>query len=371
MRARALLWALLPALTIAAAAFPGAADAGRGMEVAVQDDKVFVSNHGEGVERGLDLARELGATTVRALIVWDETPDFSAHDRLVEAATARGMRVQLSITAVPRWGGSDGVTDTVRPSVPRFAAFAAHVAGHFRGRVASYSIWNEPNWRTWLQPARGAPARYRAIYVAAYAAIKRADPAARVLLGELAPHVNPPWSIGPISFLREMTCQDEDGRRLRRCVPLRTDGVAIHPYEFAHPPDWRGAREGSVTLGTLDRLTRELRRLSRRRALVAPRGGPPAVYLTEFGYFASGKRATPKRARARWLPQAFQIALRNPHVRQMTLFGLIRNPGEKWDVGVVSGGGRPESAFDALRRWTDARSGRGLIAARLGTLPGS
>lgn len=355
---------VVPGLVIAAllalvSATP--ATAARGMEVAVQDDKVFVSNEAPGVEHGLDLARQMGATTVRALLAWDETPDFFAHDRLVAAAAARGMRVQFSLTGTPRWGGSTKATDTLRPSAARFATFAARVAAHYRGRVGSYSIWNEPNWHTWIRPARTAPTQYRALYTAGYKAIKQADPAAKVLIGELAPHVNPPQSIGPLTFLQKLGC--------KRCKPLVTDGVALHPYEFKHAPSWRGVRAGSVTIGTLGRMTTELRRLAKRGVLKQPGGGAPPVHLTEFGYFASGPRATPKRLRARWMPQAFQIALRNPRVRQMTLFGLIRNPGESWDVGIVARSGRPEPAFHALRRWTDARARRALIAGPLGTLP--
>jgi hypothetical protein len=348
---------------------PAPASAARGMELAVQDDKVFVVGEPPGVDAGLDKARELGMTTVRALVTWRTALDLHAYDRLVNAASARGMRVQLSLTGMPRWGGSNKVTDTTRPSPRRFARFAAHIARHFRGRVASYSIWNEPNWRTWMVPRRSAPARYRAIYTAAYAAVKKADPSARVLLGELAPHVNPPWSTGPLRFLREMSCQDRRGRRARRCKPIRTDGVALHPYEFRHRPRWRGARTGSVTIGTVGRLTRELRRLGRTRALISSKGGPAPVYLTEFAYFASGKRSTPARLRARWLPQAFELALRTSRVRQMTLFGLFRDPGEKWDVGMIDQLGRHDAAFGSLQRWSSARGRKGLVTTALGTLP--
>jgi hypothetical protein len=220
-----------------------------------------------------------------------------------------------------------------------------------------------------MVPRKTAAKQYRAIYQAGYAAIKKADPTAKVLLGELAPHVNPPWSIGPLTFLRQMSCLNKQGKRVRRCKPLRTDGVAIHPYEFTRPPKSRRVRSGSVTIGTLDRLTRELKRLSRKRAIVSTRGGPAPVYLTEFGYFASGPRKTTTKLRARWLPQAFQLALRAPRVRQMTLFGLYRDPGAKWDVGMIDKGGRKDAAHKALKRWSNARAKAGLVSTALGTLP--
>jgi hypothetical protein len=362
-RARRLPCATLAALALAV---PAPALGAPGMELALQDDKVFVLDQGPGVERGLDHARRLGATTIKALMSWRPGPPFPEHDRLVSAAAARGVRVQLDITAVPRWGGSTQVTDTTRPSRARFARFAYRVARHFRGRVTRYSVWNEPNWHTWLLPARRAPASYRGLYVAARNAIKRADPAAQVLLGELAPHENPPASIGPRAFLRRMSCEDRTGRRLRHCPPLEADGVALHPYEFSHPPSWRGAHPDSMTIGTLHRLNAELRRLSRRRALVAPGGGPPPVYLTEFAYFASGDRSVRSRTRARWLARAYDIALANPRVRQMTLFGLLKTPSlESWNVGVLGRGGHRDASYRTLERWAVRRARAGQIAAPL------
>jgi hypothetical protein len=362
-RARRLLFAVLAALILS---LPAPALAAQGMELALQDDKVFLQDQGPGVERGLTHARRLGVTTIKAILVWTPGSTFPEHDRLLAAAAARGMRVQFDLTAVPAWGGSTRITDTTRPSRARFASFAYRVARHFRGRVARYSIWNEPNWHTWLQPARRAPSSYRGLYVAARNAIVRADPAVPVLLGELAPHENPPWSIGPLAFLRRMSCQDRGGRALRRCPPLKADGVALHPYEFLHPPEWRGPHPDSVTIGTLGRLTRELRRLARRRALIAPGGRPPPVYLTEFAYFASGDRSVPSRTRARWLARAYDIALAHPRVRQMTLFGLLQTPSlDSWNVGVLTRRGRRDASYRTLERWAVRRARAGQIAAPL------
>ena len=69
----------------------------------------------------------------------------------------------------------------------KFGRFVRTVAGHFEGRVDRYSIWNEPNWATWLYPVKHAASLYRALYLAGYANVKRVDPKAKVLIGELAP----------------------------------------------------------------------------------------------------------------------------------------------------------------------------------------
>src|SRR5687767_908329 len=91
-------------LCVAVAAFLGAAapaSADR-LEIGVQDDAVFLSGSGIGREAGLARARQMGATHIRTGIDW-ETDDFAAHDALVSAAAARGMRVQLTLTPAPGW----------------------------------------------------------------------------------------------------------------------------------------------------------------------------------------------------------------------------------------------------------------------------
>jgi hypothetical protein len=319
------------------------------LEVGVQDDAVFVSGAGIGREAGLDRARQFGATHIRAGVDW-QTGDFAAHDALVAAAAARGLRVQLTLTPAPRWVRRTRRTDTHRPSPGGFAAFARRVARHFRGRVFRYSVMNEPNWRTWLQPHRRSARLYRAIYARSYRAIKSVDRRNRVLFGELAPHHKPGLSIGPLRFMRDALCVNSRWRKRRGCKPLRADGLAIHPYEFTRRPGFRHPQRDSVTIGTLGRLTSALRRLRRARALTTPRGGTVPVYLTEFGYFASGKRRLPAATRARYLRQAYRIARRTRGVRQIVQYQLVQTPRANWNTGVIRPGGRPDPAFFALKR---------------------
>ena len=95
------------------------------------------------------------------------------------------------------------------------------------------------------------------------------------------------------------------------------------------------------------------------------------MYLTEFGVLRIREALDAgTQLRARWLPQAFQLALRAPQVRQMTLFGLFRDPGEKWDVGHDrQAPGAQDAAFGSLQRWSSSRAQSGLVSTALGRLP--
>jgi hypothetical protein len=375
MRFRLLLALLAAALLALAVA--GSASAAPGLEVAVQDDGHLLSDDAGARAAALDAAASLGAVYVRANVYWANTApsptsrrapaapvyDFGRYDRLVDEAAARGLRVQLTLTGpAPAWASGAHKLGVDRPDAKRFGGFAAQTAAHFRGRVTRYSVWNEPNWHGWLRPekvcrrgrcTKSAAARYRALYAAAYAAVKRSDPAAQVWIGETAPNLRKsrngaPLSTAPLKFLREMTCRDGIVKGCRGT--LKADGYAHHPYEFSHAPDWRDPNPDNVTIGTLGRMRSALSKLSRAHALRYTGSGTMPVYLTEFAYFTSGSRALSPAKRASYTRQAFAIALNAPGVRQLLYYQLIDPPAHVgWRSGLMDPAGQPYPVFAAVQ----------------------
>ena len=89
--------------------------------------------------------------------------------------------MQLSLTGpAPRWARPEALDSPGRykPSASKFGKFAELAAEHFAGRVDRYSIWNEPNWKSWLDPLKSGHL-YRSLYMRGYAAIKAGRPGAR------------------------------------------------------------------------------------------------------------------------------------------------------------------------------------------------
>jgi hypothetical protein len=345
---------------------------GRGLEVAVQDDAVLLERHYGDRPSTLARARELETTWIRTSVLWSRVAsspgsyDWSSHDALVDAARAEGICVQMSLTGpAPGWATADGREGVNRPDAERFAEFAGATARHFRGRVERYSIWNEPNHVAWLEPGSAAPATYRRLYLAGYGAVKRADPRARVLIGETtafgSEHATP-----PVAFLREVACRGRDLRPLRPCEPLEADGYAHHGYDFEHPPGYAYPGADNATLGTLDNLTRTLDGLADVGALRKPGGGRLDVWITEFGYFAVGRRRTPESLRAEYLPRAFELAGARPRVRQMLQYLLVKPPadypGGNFNTGIIEQDGTPTAAFGSLAAWAREARAEGEIA---------
>jgi hypothetical protein len=346
------------------AALPDGASAASDMEIAVQDDGVLVARNYYDRDRALTQIHEVGATRVRMNLSWTSVLGSQAkrahmphklryrwgkYDDAVNAALARGLRVHMSISGpAPRWATGNHRVGVYKVNASRYGAFARSAAQHFTPRVDRYSIWNEPNYKGWLAPMKSAPRLYRNMFRSAWRGIKSvAD--VQVLIGETSPYAIRGRATAPLTFLRGVTCTDSHWRR--HCPGLYADGYAHHPYDFKHRPEYRYPGSSNVTIGTLGRLNFALRKLSYTHALRTRANQPLGLYLTEFGYFQSGKYRLPAGRRAAYLRRGFAIAQRNPSVHSMLQY-LLTAPPPPWaffDTGILTRGGRPTASYHALR----------------------
>ena len=379
-RGRRLLLAAVLAFACVLALAPRAHGAAN-MEVAVQDDPLFVANNYYGRTKGLRHARQLGATRIRVNLSWTSVMparqararrkpgriryDWSGYDQLVAKTAGTNIRVQFALVGpAPAWATGNRKIGPYKVKANEFGGFARAAATHFKGNVDRYSIWNEPNYVGWLAPLSSAPRTYRSMYVEGYNAIKAADGNAMVLIAETSPYAIRGRATAPLAFLRKMTCANQNFTSAN-CGGLITDGYAHHPYDFDHPPSYKYPGADNATINTLDRLTGALDRLANAGGLRTPGGAAPDLYLTEYGYFRSGKRRVSESKRAKYLVQGFQIAQRNPRVRQMLQY-LMAQPARKYrffDTSIVSTRGRVSKTFKALQKWAKGALRRGQIAS--------
>ena len=370
------LLALVIALFGALSAAPAAA-----IELGVQDDPLVVrlpsAFGGFGADRLLapdrvDAALEdLRVDTVRINVPWaqvaGERPGDPLHlgpyEAAVDRVRSRGRRVQLTLSGpAPRWATGNRRVSAYAPSARHYADFAREVAERLEGRVARYSIWNEPNWWNLLRPHRSAARIYRRLFLRGSAAIRAADPAAKVLIGELAPLAQPTAATAPLRFLRRLTCSDGAWRRTRRCPRLVADGFAHHPYSLQWAPEYPGPGRDDVTTGSLRRLTRALDRLARRGTLATPAGRSLPLFLTEWGYHARSMRVREPQ-RSAYVRRGLALVARIRRVRQVVWYQLAGPPKAAhvhWDTALLDARGRPRPVFRAVRGWSRSRPKRPL-----------
>jgi hypothetical protein len=375
----------LVALMAALLAVPSSASAARGMEIAIQDDPVFVHGFYYNRERALQQAQQLKVTRLRINASWASvvsnansrtkpdtvTYNWGKYDDTVDAAARYGIRVQITLMGfAPAWATGNKRVGNDRPNPRLFGEFAAEAARHFRGRIDRYEIWNEPNWYTWLKPARTAPQQYRALYINAYNAIKGQNRSAKVWFGETSPYAVKGSSVPPLKFIRQVLCAKPNYKK-GRCAGLKTDGFAHHAYGFGKSPTYKWKGADNVTLAVIGRLTSALGKLRKSRLLTTPRGGVPPVYITEYGWHSGGDRKLSASKQAAYLKKGFEIGLKARGVKQLLQYTFIKNPDKRYaffDLSLILGNGKPLKAFNTLRSWV-RKAGRKIAQPRGFTPP--
>lgn len=279
-------------------------------------------------EKAFDDMAELGVDYVRILVWWRDMvpkptaknppPGFDQRDsrtygpdgkRLrgvdtaVRMAYDHGMRPYLVPSTgptggkAPRWA-SRNKRRQIDPKPVFFKRFMYALGQRYRGdfdpdgfggqpvlpRVPLLGIINEPNGDRYLAPQRKngkpySPKLYRRLYIAARAGLRGAGWKGKVLIGETSPRAIL-GNVEPLDFLRGVLCLDARFRPRGKCAKLKADGWAHHPYALKSPP-WQARRDRDhISIGSLGRLNRPLRRAWRAGRIT--RGVP--IWITEFGY---------------------------------------------------------------------------------------
>jgi hypothetical protein len=186
--------------------------------------------------RELDLVAATGAKYLRIDVYWAGietqrgTFNWANTDRIVSAASSRGLKVLGILDYSPTWARPPGTDDHYAPSNPAdYANFATAAAQRYAPRgVRDWEIWNEPNTAMFWKP-KPSPTAYEQLLAAAYPAIKTADAGATVITGGLspAPDAADGSAIAPVTFLNGLYSAGGAGS---------FDAVGHHPYNYPYMP---------------------------------------------------------------------------------------------------------------------------------------
>lgn len=151
---------------------------------------------------------------------------------------------------------------------PAFAAFVAAFAARYAGVVDHVIVWNEPNLAFEWGYADVDPAAYVRLLSQVYPAVRAANPDAVVLAGALAPTLEPLGSPAGLDDRLYLEAMYAAGAR------AYFDGLAVHTYGFAFPPDDPPHPE---------RLN--FRRVELLRSIMVAHGDThKSIYITESGW---------------------------------------------------------------------------------------
>lgn len=277
-----------------------------------------------GLPDNLDLlattARNAGVQWTLEEFPWDliepANNNFNTlYDAAIKKAADNGLGIIGMLLTTPSWAreGSCAKSYWCPPAnVNEYAQFAGWMTERYDGdgindapgspRVAAWQLWNEPNDVALWPPINGSEAarrlRYGQMVVAAYQAIKAADPSATVVLGGV--YIFDGSNSDGFDFLN-------GANGVFQQVPAaktKFDVFGIHPYMPTIRPD---------AVGEFSTVVLEGRLINARKWLTNDIGRPNApIWITEIGWCtAPGSAACPQVSeaeQARYLIRAMVIA---------------------------------------------------------------
>lgn len=244
----------------------------RATTVAVNTQQMYFYSQAD-TDKALGLLKAAGVGTIRIMLPWagvepqDDTFDWSALDRMVNSANAQGIKVLATINSTPDWAAVPGQPAYAGEPADfaAFGDFVSAVATAYKGRIADYEIWNEPNYNGFWAPTPDA-ARYTALLKAAYTAIKAADGDATIIGGSVAAVAEGPGGpgINPVTYLAQMYAAGAAGY---------FDALAFHPYLYSVPFSVQQGHAG-VPFAQAQQLY---------AVMVANGDGHKKIWATEYG----------------------------------------------------------------------------------------
>ncbi len=207
--------------------------------------------HEEAAERDLELISRAGFGWVKQNVGWRDIEgikkgryDWYFTDRIVDQAERFDLKVLFRIDSEPVWtvpprGDSTG---NGPPEDPQdLGDFCHALAERYRGRVAAYQVWNEPNLAREWGGHPPDPAFYLELLQACYEGIKSADTDALVISAGLSPTgTGLPEAMPDTVYLREM--YEASAGPYFDLLGVNAPGYKappeVSPEEAAHSPEY-------------------------------------------------------------------------------------------------------------------------------------
>lgn len=202
---------------------------------------------------------------VRDEIYWNEVetgtgfsvPHFA--EEYVDVLTQNGIKILLTLGLThPSYDG--GYFPSSERAVAAYAEYCGFIAEHFKGKIDTFEIFNEPDLYYNSDGSKVTGGQYAKLLKAAYEAIKEAQPGATVIAGALTE------MIGSEQFLKDM---------LSAGAGDYMDALSFHPYANTsrYIDEW--------TINTNRNILQNIQIAE--RALDAAGLNDLPIWLTEFG----------------------------------------------------------------------------------------
>jgi polysaccharide biosynthesis protein PslG len=310
----------------------------------------------------LEWVRLMVFSHVKQIFAWEDIEkrrgewDFFRADQLVDEIEQKGLKLVVRLSESPDWSHPElgDETDNTFVDAPPddyadFGTYCGTVAARYKGRIAAYQVWNEPNLaREWGGRVPNA-AEYVALLKVCSEAIRAADADAILISAGLAPTGTYDANAHPDDvYFQAMYDADFQGY---------VDVVGMHAPGYTSPDLSleEAARQGIAPWATF-RHPEDLRRI-----MVANGDAAHQVAILEFGWTTDPRPdsdynwfAVSQEQQAQYFVEAYQYAAEHwrPWVGLMSAIYIAKpswTPDDEeywWAITTAEGDTRP--AFVAL-----------------------
>ena len=300
------------------------------------------------------LAADLGVGWIKQQVDWnliESAPgvyDWRDLDPFVDQAEAHGFKILLGVARAPGFSRSEPVIEDGPPDdFALFNRFMLALASRYRGRVAAYELWNEPNLlREWRGHDLSAATFVDFLRQGAQGA-RQGDPGA--ILVSAAPGVtginDGVNAVDDRVYLKAM---------LAAGVAQWVDAVGAHPYGAANPPDERAADAAHHATGFNNHPSFFfMDTLEDYHAILSAAGVDKPLWVTEFGWPTIDRfgdvdttgweyaREVSEADQAAYLVRAIELRRDRPWLGPMFVWNL--------NVAMLLGPGNAQSAYSLVR----------------------
>jgi hypothetical protein len=321
---------------------------------------VQVHLFGVDIDQALSWARGTGVEWIKQQVEWtniENAPgeyDWRELDRIVEKVNGYGFKLLLSLNHAPAWTRAETLEYGPPHDPAEFGRFAGMLAARYAGRVAAYELWNEPNLRREWHGEPLDPALFVALIREGSLAVHAADPSAQIISGAPA-----------VTGINDGEAAVDDRVYLRGMVAAGVgkwvDGIGVHPYGFANPPEEHWDDPIHVAPSHNNHPSFFFRdTLEDYHAILVEGGlGSVPLWVTEFGWPSIDNlgavntvgweyaRDVTEAQQAEYVVRGFQLGQALEWTGPMILWNL--------NVAMIWGADRPESAYSLLRPDGDYR----------------
>jgi polysaccharide biosynthesis protein PslG len=312
--------------------------------------------------RDLALINELGFHWVKQAFAWRDIEtlekgkyDWWRPDYIVDAVHDAGLKLVVRIDRQPFWTQpGDQLRDNRPPDdLQDFGDFCGVMAERYRGRIAAYQVWNEPNLSREWGDRPPDPAAYTALLKVCYEAIKAADPEATVISAGLAPTgTGLPAAIPDGDFLQGM--YDAGAAAYFDVLGVNAPGYKAPPE--TPPEEGESVAEYGGGRWFVFRHVEDMRAI-----MVANGDSGKQVAILEMGWTTDNVNpdyawhAVSEQQQAEYLVRAYRYAAENwqPWMGLMVTIYIAdydwTEADEQWWWAITLPDGTPRPAFEALQ----------------------